>query len=84
MGYAHIYTQHLSTKLNVWPQIITSMMGSEEYILPNLWQVSTHFVCGSCALHNVNLQWLQHKHKLCCFREVYGAGTKIPEFLEIM
>ena len=84
MGYAHIWTQHLSTKLIVWPQIITSMMASDEHTLPYLWWVSTHFVCGSCGLHKVHLQWLQHKHKLCCFREVYGADMKIPEFLDII
>ena len=84
MGYAHICTQHISTKSTVWPQIITSMMVSEEHVLLNLKWVSTYFACGSCGLHKVNLQWLQHKHKVCCFREVYGANMKIPEFLEII
>ena len=82
MGYAHISAQHLSTRLSVWPEIINSMMASEENILPNLQWVSTHSVCGSCGLHKVNLQWLQPKHKLCCFREVYGTDMKIPEFIE--
>ena len=40
MGYAHICTQHLSTKLNVWPKIVTSVMASEENALPNLQWVS--------------------------------------------
>ena len=84
MGYEHICTQHLSTKLTVWPQIINSMMGSEEHVLPNLQWVSTHFACRSFGLHKVNPQWLQHKHKLCCCREVCGTDTKIPEFLEII
>ena len=79
-----VCARHLSTRLHVWPQIITSMMASEEHILPNLQWVSTHFGCGSCGLHKFNLQWLQHKHKLHCSREVYGAHMKIPDFLEII
>ena len=59
-------------------------MASEEHTLLNLWRSSTHFTCWSCYLHKVNLQWLQHKHKVHCFREVYRADTKIPELLEII
>ena len=73
MGYAHIHTQHLSTRLNVWSQIITSLMASEEHVLPNLGWVSTISVCGSCG----------------CIKLIYSGSnpntnTKIPEFVEII
>ena len=58
-------------------------MASEEHVLLNLHSVSFHFGCRSCGLYKVNLQLLQHKHKLHCFRDIYGADMKVPEFLEI-
>ena len=81
----HPHPIHINpSKHSIWPQTTAFMMASEEHALPNLQWVSTHFACKSYGLHKVHLQWLQQKHKLHCFKEVYGANTRILEFLDII